>query len=162
MDTCLNNQVENNDDDGKRISEASPLESNSELEISIGTYISGNPSEGSIDVVLKLLRNIGREPENVKFRKIRMSNPKINEAVGDVTGGVELLSFLGFELKEENEETWALMETPAEEQINLIKKAVVLLESQLGQELPKRDNLVSTTSAQKDAQAEPKRIDRQV
>jgi len=33
---------------------------------------------------------------------IRMSNPKINEAVGKV---IELLSLLGFEFREENRET---------------------------------------------------------
>jgi len=42
-------------------------------------------------LILKLLRNIVKEPESVKFMNIRMSYPKINEAVGEVIGGVELL-----------------------------------------------------------------------
>ncbi|XP_061345007.1 plant UBX domain-containing protein 2 [Gastrolobium bilobum] len=162
VDGCLSNQVER--DDGNAVSELpeNEVESNSELEVCLGTYISGKPSEGSVDVVFKLLRNIVREPENVKFRKIRMSNPKIKEAVGEVIGGVELLSFLGFELKEENEETWAVMEVPTEEQIKLIKKAIVLLETQLVQEPPKRENLASTTSADIDSKDKPKQVDRQV
>ena len=29
----------------------------------------------------------------MKFKKLRMSNPKIKGAVGDVVGGIELISF---------------------------------------------------------------------
>lgn len=160
VESCLSNPIENDDDDDdEKFKESEVSESNTELEICIGTYVSGNPSEGSVDIVLKLLKNIVKEPENVKFRKIRMGNPKIKEAVGEVIGGVELLSLLGFELKEENGETWALMEVPTEEKVNLIKKAIVLLEPQL---VPKRENLTPTVSAEKVAEAEPKKIDRQV
>ncbi|TKY60966.1 Plant UBX domain-containing protein 2 [Spatholobus suberectus] len=161
VDGCLSNPVERGGDGGigNGVSESEAgSNTNSELEVCVGTYISGKPSEGSVDVVLKLLRNIGREPENVKFRRIRMNNPKIKEAVGDVAGGVELLSFVGFELREENGETWAVMEVPTEEQINLIKKAIVLLESQLAQQgPPKREDSASATSAEMGAKAEPSR-----
>jgi hypothetical protein len=47
----------------------------------------------------------------------------------------------------------------------LIEKAIILLESQLVQVPPKRDNLVSTASVEKVVEtepAEPKKIDRQV
>lgn len=163
VDTCLSTPAEG--DCEKGVSELALTEAesqNSELEVCVGTFLSGNPSEGSLDVVLKLLRNIAREPENVKFRKIRMSNPKIKEAVAEVTGGIELLSFLGFELREENGDTWAVMEVPTEEQIKVIKKAVVLLEPPLVEQPSKRDNLVTSTSAEKDVKAEPKKVDRQV
>ncbi|CAJ1936817.1 unnamed protein product [Sphenostylis stenocarpa] len=166
VDDCLSNLVEREPivDDGSGVSESEVgSNTNDELEVCVGTYVSGNPSEGSVDIVLKLLRNIGREPENVKFRRIRMNNPKIKEAVGDVAGGVELLSFLGFELREENGETWAVMEVPREEQIKYIKKAIGLLESQLvPQEPPKREDSASTNSAQTGAKAEPKPVDREV
>ncbi|XP_027342574.1 plant UBX domain-containing protein 2 [Abrus precatorius] len=160
VDSCLSERG-SDDQNGVLESEAG---SNSEIELDVcvGSYISGKPSEGSVDVVLKLLRNIGREPENVKFRKIRMNNPKIKETVGEVTGGVELLSFIGFELREENGETWAVMEVPTEEQIKLIKKAIVLLESQLVQGPTKSGNSVSATNAEIDAKVEPKPVDRQV
>ncbi|KAK7358251.1 hypothetical protein VNO77_00177 [Canavalia gladiata] len=161
VDACLSNAVERGVDDGNGISE-NEVGFNDELEVYVGTYISGKPPEGSIDVVLKLLKNIGREPENVKFRKIRMNNPKIKEAVGEVTGGVELLSFVGFELREENGETWAVMEVPTEEKIKLIKKAIGLLESQLVQGPPKREDSASATSVVMDAKVEPKQVDRQV
>ncbi|KAG5030213.1 hypothetical protein GLYMA_05G235400v4 [Glycine max] len=166
VDGCLNNPVERGGDDGNGASESdggSNTNSDSEFEVCVETYSSGKPSEGSVDVVLKLLRNIGREPANVKFRRIRMNNPKIKEAVGDVAGGVELLSFVGFELREENGETWAVMEVPTEEQIKIIKKAIVLLESQLVQQgPPKRDDSPSATSAEMGPKAEPKLVDRQV
>ncbi|WVZ24632.1 hypothetical protein V8G54_003176 [Vigna mungo] len=166
VDDCLSNLVEREPigDGGNGVSE-SEIGSNTggELEVCVGTYVSGNPSEGSVDIVLKLLRNIGREPENVKFRRIRMSNPKIKEAVGDVAGGVELLSFLGFELREENGETWAVMEVPREEQIKFIKKAIVLLESQLVQQASsKREDSASANSAQTSVKIERKPVDRQV
>ncbi|KAL5052512.1 hypothetical protein RYX36_033194 [Vicia faba] len=155
--SCLSNRVENIDD-GKLVeSEEVVDESHTELEICVGSYVSGNPSHGSVDIVLKLLGNIVKDPGNVKFRKIRLSNPKIKEAVAEVSGGVELLGFLGFELKEENGETWAVMEVPNEEKIGLIKKVIVLLELQFVKDPP-----VSTTSVQKVADAEPKKIDRQV
>ncbi|XP_020221606.1 plant UBX domain-containing protein 2 [Cajanus cajan] len=163
VEDCLSSPGERGGDDGNGVSETeSEVVCNTELEVCVGTYISGKPSEGSFDVVLKLLRNIAREPENVKFRKIRMNNPKIKEAVGDVAGGVELLSFVGFELREENGETCAFMEVPTEDQIKFIKKAIVLLESQLVQEPPKKEDSVSATSAETGAKAEPKPVDRQV
>ena len=74
-----------------------------------------------------------------------------------------MLSFVGFELREENGETWAVMEVPTEEQIKIIKKAIVLLESQLVQQgPPKRDDSPSATSAEMGPKAEPKLVDRQV
>ena len=167
VDSCLSNgdSVERDGGNGV-VSELaeSGVESNGELELEVcvSTYVSGKPSEGSVDVVLKLLRNVVREPESAKFRKIRMSNPKIKEAVAEVTGGVELLSFVGFELREENGETWAVMEVPSEGQIKLIKKAISLLESQLVQEPPKSENLAPATSAEVQAKAEQKPVDRQV
>lgn len=163
VESCLSNRVENIDD-GKlaKTEREDVVEIDTELEICVGSYVSGNPSEGSVDIVLKLLRNIVREPENVKFRKIRLSNPKIKEAVAEVSGGVELFGFLGFELKEENGETWAVMEVPNEEKIGLIKKAVMMLEPQLVQDSLKKESLMSVASVEKVADAEPKKIDRQV
>ncbi|CAL0312414.1 unnamed protein product [Lupinus luteus] len=160
VDSCLSNPIES-----VVVSEKNnEIEwNNGELEVCVGTYISGNPSEGSVDVILKLLRNIVREPDNAKFRRIRMSNPKIKETVGEVIGGVELLGFVGFEIREENGESWAVMDVPKEEQIKLIKKSVVLLESQLVQEPAEREILVPAASAEIDAKAdEPKHVDRQV
>ena len=74
-----------------------------------------------------------------------------------------MLSFVGFELREENGETWAVMEFPSEEQIKFIQRAIVLLESQLVQQgPPKRDDLPSATSTEMGPKAETKPVDRQV
>ena len=39
----------------------------------------------------KLLRNILTAPNEAKYRRLRLSNKRIQEAVVDVSGGVELL-----------------------------------------------------------------------
>ncbi|KAL1327828.1 hypothetical protein HN51_037819 [Arachis hypogaea] len=157
VDTCLSNNAERGD-----VSQLADTgaDSNAELEVCVGTYVSGKPSHGSIDILLKLLKNVVREPENAKFRKIRLANPKIKEAIAEVIGGTELICFLGFELKDENGETWAVMELPSEEQIRLINKATLLLESQ--QVSPKSENLAAASADNIDAKPESKPIDRQV
>jgi UBX domain-containing protein 6 len=159
VDSCVNNSVENNG--GSELAH-SGAESKSELESYIGAFVSGKPPEGSVEVVLKLLRNIVREPGNAKFRRIRMSNPKIREAIGEVAGGVELLECVGFGLKEEDGEMWAVMEVPKEDQISLINSAVALLEPQRVEEPQKKESSPSATSAPVEEQFEPKKVDRQV
>ena len=126
----------------------------SEMEKLVVVYLSGKPSESSIDVLLRLFKNIVKEPENAKFRKVRMSNAKIKEAIGDVAGGVELLELVGFELKEENDEIWAVMDVPSEEQSILINKVVGYLE--------KRKTESSGSSAQVMEPVAPKKIDREI
>ncbi|KAM0015063.1 putative UBX domain, PUB domain, Ubiquitin-like domain superfamily, PUB-like domain superfamily [Helianthus debilis subsp. tardiflorus] len=132
------------------------LEVKSELEACVGAYVSAKPSDGSVEIVLKLLKNVVKEPENVKFRKIRLGNPKIKEAIADVAGGLDLLECVGFELKEENGEMWAVMEDASSEKIKLIKQAVNLLEP------PKIENVSPITA--KDKVVEPvevKKVERQ-
>ncbi|KAI3502817.1 hypothetical protein L1887_31155 [Cichorium endivia] len=108
VESCLSNnesqmQSTINNLQGKDETRNTKHETRSELEACVGTYLSGKPSDASIEVVLKLLKNIVREPENVKFRKIRLGNPEIKEAIADVPRGLDLLERVGFELKEESE-----------------------------------------------------------
>ncbi|XP_008221449.1 PREDICTED: plant UBX domain-containing protein 2 [Prunus mume] len=164
VDTCVNTSVDNKSAEGPGVSGSEDIgvgSSRSELEARIGTFASGNPATGSVEVVLRLLRNIVKEPENVKFRKIRMSNPKIREAIGEVVGGIELLEFVGFELKEEEGDMWAMMEVPSEEQISLMKNGIALLEPPKVQELQKIENSPSIDTPKVDEQIEPKKVDRQ-
>ncbi|RYQ97197.1 hypothetical protein Ahy_B08g093215 [Arachis hypogaea] len=159
MSACLSNNGEHGD-----VSQLADIEddSNAKLEVCVSTYVSGKPFEGSIDIILKLLKNVIREPENAKFRKIRLGNPKIKKAVVDITSGTELICFLGFELKDENDETWTIMELLLEEQIRLIKKATLLLESQpVLQVSPKSENLAAASADNIDAKPESKPINRQ-
>lgn len=159
VDGCVNNPVENQ---GSSKVSSNGAESKSELENRIGAFVSMKPSAGSVEVVLKLLRNIVKEPENAKFRRIRMSNPKIREAIGEVVGGVELLEFVGFQLKEEDGEMWAVIEVPTEDQIRLINSAIGILEPQKVEEPQKKESLPSTTSSGMEESIEPKKVDRQV
>lgn len=140
------------------------VDSRSQLEACVASFVSAKPSEGSLDVVLRLLRNIVKEPENAKFRKIRMSNPKIREAIGDVAGGVELLEIVGFELREDGGEMWAVMDVPKGEQIGLIRKAVALMEPKNLQEVSTINNPPSPASAEseKEESFEPKVVDRKI
>ncbi|KAH7834980.1 hypothetical protein Vadar_021694 [Vaccinium darrowii] len=121
----------------------------------IGAYVSGKPSDGSVEIVLKLLRNIVKEPQNAKFRRVRMGNPKIREAISEVTGGVELLEGVGFGLREEDGEMWAVMELPSEEQIVGIKTAISLLEPQKVESMP-------SAAPQTVEPVEPTKVDRQI
>ncbi|XWS22869.1 hypothetical protein CRYUN_Cryun29cG0073100 [Craigia yunnanensis] len=164
VETCVNtNSLDRKGSDGDSGSNENELEeSRSELEVCVGSFLSGKPPEGSVEVVLRLLRNITKEPGNDKFRKIRMSNPKIRKAVGEVVGGVELLEFVGFELKEEGGDVWAVMEIPKEEQISLINKTIMLLEPGKIEQLKKSENIPPAAPAEKEESVEPKKIDRQI
>lgn len=117
-------------------------------------YLSGKPPESSVGILIKLLRNVAREPDDVKFRRIRMANPKIREAVGEVAGGLELI---GFELREENGEMWMVMEVPREEGLGLISKAVALLEPEkIGVQGKRMEDVASSKVANE--VLEPKKI----
>ncbi|GJX04816.1 plant UBX domain-containing protein 2 [Tanacetum coccineum] len=70
----------------------------------------------------------GDEARIKKTWKIRLGNPKIKEAIADVAGGLDLLECIGFELKEESGEMWAVMEDASSEKVELIKQVVKLLE----------------------------------
>ncbi|KAL4018674.1 hypothetical protein IC575_022290 [Cucumis melo] len=151
VDSCVNVSTAKGPEDPP----TSDAESRSELEACIGTFLAGKPSQGSLDIVLKLLRNIVREPENSKFRKIRLSNPKIKEAIGEAVGGVELLEFVGFKLQEEDGEMWATMEVPTEEQIHLLNKVIDSIDR------PKLEEQQEKASTAPEL-IEPKKVDGQI
>ncbi|XP_062078113.1 uncharacterized protein LOC133782759 [Humulus lupulus] len=58
----------------------------------------------AFQTLLTYVGNVARNPDQEKFRKIRMSNPIFKERVGSVKGGVEFLELCGFERREEGEE----------------------------------------------------------
>ena len=156
VDSCVNSGVANNDN--QHSSELSNGDNGlSELDDRVGAFLSGKPSAGSVEVVLKLLKNIVKEPENAKFRRIRMSNPKIREAIGEVVGGVELLEYVGFQLREEGGEMSAVMESATKERIVLINMAVSLLERQ---EVENSSSPVPAADVEEPV--ELKKVDRQV
>ncbi|KAL6577556.1 hypothetical protein OROMI_009884 [Orobanche minor] len=151
IESCLSTSTPKNEtrgDDSDRTGK--------QLEACVVAYVSGNPSDGSKEVVLRLFKNVVREPENAKFRKMRMGNPKIKDAIGDAPAGIELLECVGFELKEENGEMWLTMDDPSEERLDSLKNAVSLLEPKKVEELP------TIAPANIEVPVEPEKIDRQV
>ncbi|ERM95945.1 hypothetical protein AMTRI_Chr04g184880 [Amborella trichopoda] len=158
IETCLNESKSENLDNSSNL--GIELESRNRLIETVGAFLSGEPSEQCLDVVLKLLKNIMRDPSNAKFRRIRMSNPKIQQSVGSAVGGVELLESVGFGFEVEGDDTWASMESPSDEQIALISEAISLLE-------PKNPEIKKFSSPEapnkyEDADKSKKVIDRQV
>jgi len=51
----------------------------------------------AIDILVKLLSNIIKDPDNIKYRQIKLSNPKIEEKLLGAVGGFEVLFSVGFE-----------------------------------------------------------------
>ncbi|KAL7149517.1 hypothetical protein ABFS83_05G046100 [Erythranthe nasuta] len=129
-----------------------------QLQTCVSAYLSEKPSDGSMEVVIRVLRNMVKEPENSKFRKIRLGNPKIKEAIGDVVGAVDLLECIGFELKEEGGEMWLVMEDFSEERLRLVKDGILLLEPKK----KKVEELPSISPAKLEEPIKPKEVDRQI
>uniref|UniRef100_A0A0D3H2E2 UBA domain-containing protein n=1 Tax=Oryza barthii TaxID=65489 RepID=A0A0D3H2E2_9ORYZ len=50
----------------------------------------------AFQILLKIIANIVKNPEEEKFRRIRLNNPVFKERVGDLQGGVEFLELCGF------------------------------------------------------------------
>ncbi|XP_073065880.1 plant UBX domain-containing protein 2 [Primulina eburnea] len=153
VESCLSSADLSNENGGEEL-----VGSETRLQDCVSAYVSGKPKDSSIEVVMRLFKNVVADPENAKFRKIRLGNPKIKEAIGDVPGGIELLECIGFELKEEGAEMWLTMEVPSEDQLGLVKKAISLLDPKKDEELP------STAPAKIDEDLQPQKVkvDRQV
>ncbi|KAL9270423.1 Plant UBX domain-containing protein [Drosera capensis] len=132
VESCLSNNGNNNgegeEDKGKNDNGDDRVGVDDEVEVRVRAYVAGKPREDSVDVVLRLLRNVVKEPQNGKFRRVRMSNSKIRENVGEVAGCVELLECVGFELREEQGEMWAVMDVASEENLALLRRAISLLD----------------------------------
>ncbi|XP_060676124.1 uncharacterized protein LOC107426643 isoform X1 [Ziziphus jujuba] len=57
----------------------------------------------AFQTLLIYLGNVARNPNEEKYRKIRLSNPLFQERVGSLKGGVEFLELCGFERSEGGE-----------------------------------------------------------
>lgn len=155
VEDCLSSRVANSEVVSELPNGQVDTESKNELAGCVAAYMSAGPPDGSVEVVRRLLKNIVKEPGNDKFRRIRMSNPKIKEAICERAGGVELLEYVGFRLQEEGEEMWAVMDVPLEDQISLIKEAIKLLE-------PQQEEDSNSVAPNSDVAPVEKKIDRQV
>eukprot|EP00252_Welwitschia_mirabilis_P025292 TRINITY_DN7839_c0_g1_i1.p1 TRINITY_DN7839_c0_g1~~TRINITY_DN7839_c0_g1_i1.p1 ORF type:complete len:486 (-),score=89.80 TRINITY_DN7839_c0_g1_i1:165-1622(-) len=158
VESCLEN---NNGKD--KLDRYQDMEPKQDLEIVAGTFLSGEPSVETLDVMLRLLRNIVNDPGNSKFRKIRMSNPKIQNTVGVAAGGRELLEFIGFKFQSEGDDICGNMDPPSEDALTLISYAISLLEPRMqNSSVSSRNPAFSSSGLQKSADVVPNRIDRQV
>ncbi|EAZ27882.1 hypothetical protein OsJ_11836 [Oryza sativa Japonica Group] len=80
-------------------------------------------------VVKRLLGNLLSDPRNDKYRKVRLGNPRIKEAVADRECGVDLLEAVGFRVADKGGELFAVMdEVPGDARLGWIRQAVLLLQ----------------------------------
>lgn len=125
-----------------------------EVEDAVAFYFSAGPLPSSVEILKKIFGNIIGDPTVEKFRKIRLANPKISEAVGEATGGIELLQVVGFELEtdESNKELFAIIREATQKHLTNLKKALTLIESYSG----------PPSSSSNSVRLIPKKRDRQV
>ena len=57
------------------------------------------PSDATLDTLLKILRNIQSDPSCQKFRRVRLGNPKVQQAVVAATGGLGFLRAVGIDVR---------------------------------------------------------------
>lgn len=70
------------------------------LHTAVFSLIENNPKERYIEgagILLKLLENVIKEPDNSKFRTIRLENKIIKEKLLCLNGIKECLEYIGFE-----------------------------------------------------------------
>ncbi|EFN57494.1 hypothetical protein CHLNCDRAFT_143046 [Chlorella variabilis] len=68
------------------------------VSVAVGQLASEPAGAAAAEVLAKLLGNIVAAPADPKFRRVRLTNPRIQSAVVDVGGGLELLLACGFEI----------------------------------------------------------------
>ena len=87
-----------------------------EFEESFGLFVTSNSDHAgvvkSLGIMRKLINNAvtkgqdGDEDTSSKFRRVRLSNPKIHESISAKAGAVELMILFGFQLSESDGETY--------------------------------------------------------
>ena len=70
------------------------------IDVSTVKLLNDNPEgvkKEALDILVKLLSNVVRDPHNIKYRQIKLSNKKIEENLLAATGAFEVLFSVGFE-----------------------------------------------------------------
>ena len=76
------------------------------FDATFSTYLSSNNNKtSSLSILTKLITNALTKRED-KFRRVRLSNPKISSNIVDVQGAMDIMMVFGFVLLEEDGETW--------------------------------------------------------
>jgi len=91
-----------------------PTKLSPEFEQTFSTLVTSNSDNAavlkSLGIMRKLIKNAvtkgqtGDDATSSKFRRVRLSNPKIKEAITDKSGGLELMLSVGFVLSENDED----------------------------------------------------------
>ncbi|BBN18795.1 UBX domain-containing protein 6 [Marchantia polymorpha subsp. ruderalis] len=125
-----------------------------DLDEAVATFLSQDRPAGTIDVILRLLRNILADPSSDKFRKIRLENQKIKEALGSSMDGLRVFLAVGFSLVGRGSESMLVMGVPSDEQKLRIETTIDYLVSH---------QTANTTSAPSSAAGPvPVKVDRQL
>lgn len=111
-----------------------------EFEHAFSTLVTSNSDNAavlkSLSIMRKLINNAvtkgqqGNDETSSKFRRVRLSNPKIKEAITDQSGALELMMSVGFVLSENDEdgETY-LVFPPGEQGPSWLDNALAAMES---------------------------------
>eukprot|EP00092_Neocalanus_flemingeri_P003387 GFUD01003628.1.p1 GENE.GFUD01003628.1~~GFUD01003628.1.p1 ORF type:complete len:250 (+),score=53.32 GFUD01003628.1:75-824(+) len=70
------------------------------IDVSTVKLLNDNPEsvrKEAVDILVKLLSNVVRDPNNIKYRQVKLSNKKIEENLLPATGAFEILFSVGFE-----------------------------------------------------------------
>jgi len=111
-----------------------------EFEHAFSTLVTSNYDHAavlkSLSIMRKLINNAttkgqqGNDETSSKFRRVRLTNPKIKEAIADVNGALELMMCTGFVLSESDAdgETY-LVFPPGEKGSSWLSSALAMMES---------------------------------
>lgn len=126
VDECLSQSASTSSED---VTNTNSNIGKEKTNVALGVLLSSGPSSDTLDVIVRIFCNIVNSPESEKFRKIRLSNPKIHDTVGMALGGVELLEAVGFDYHTEEDEIWVVMGSPSADQIEVMKGVISELEA---------------------------------
>eukprot|EP01095_Lingulamoeba_sp_RSL-Kostka_P007095 TRINITY_DN2239_c2_g1_i1.p1 TRINITY_DN2239_c2_g1~~TRINITY_DN2239_c2_g1_i1.p1 ORF type:complete len:189 (-),score=61.64 TRINITY_DN2239_c2_g1_i1:300-866(-) len=84
-------------------------------------------SQPSIEIILRLLKNISKHPNQEKFFKVPMNNKKIKKTLVNMDGAIDILTLIGFEINEE--QTYFVL--PIDTDIEFIKALYLSIEKSM-------------------------------
>ena len=66
-------------------------EASEEVQNAVAVFLSQATSPAAAQTLTRILHNICSQPDNAKFRSLKMSNPKIKASVLEAPGALEML-----------------------------------------------------------------------
>merc|ERR1712008_410427 len=74
------------------------------IDVSTVKLLDDNPEtvkKEAVEILVKLLSNVVRDPNNIKYRQVKLSNKKVEENLLSAAGAFEVLFSVGFEEDED-------------------------------------------------------------